>query len=99
MWLALTSLVSYGVLNYPMGALIERQTLLIVSLEEGGIDGRKGELAGVSEQSRGQRVGDSVSVSDPYASLNVSLCASVTVQSDKDSGVGESAVSGSVGSV
>lgn len=38
----LASLVSYRVLNYPMGALIEPEALLIVSLDEGEIEGRKG---------------------------------------------------------
>ena len=41
MWVPLTSLVSHRVLNYPMGALIELETLLIVSLDEGEIEGRK----------------------------------------------------------
>ena len=39
-------------LNYPMGALIELQTLLIVSLDEGEIEGRKGEQSGAARQGR-----------------------------------------------
>lgn len=34
-WVPLASLVSYSVLNYPVGALIELETLLIVSLDKG----------------------------------------------------------------
>lgn len=35
-----------------MGALIELQTLLIVSLDEGEIEGRKGEPSGAARQGR-----------------------------------------------
>lgn len=34
-WVPLASLVSYSVLNYPVGVLIELETLLIVSLDKG----------------------------------------------------------------
>lgn len=49
-WVPLASLVSHRVLNYPMGALIELETLLIVSLDEGEIEGRKGEQSGAARQ-------------------------------------------------
>lgn len=39
----LASLVSYRVLNYPMVALIPPDTFLIVSLDEGEIEEKKGE--------------------------------------------------------
>lgn len=52
MWVPLASLVSYRVLNYPMGALIELETLLIVSLNEGEGEGRKGEQSGAATQGR-----------------------------------------------
>lgn len=42
----------YRVLNYPMGALIELETLLIVSLDEGEIEGRKGEHSRAAKQGR-----------------------------------------------
>lgn len=38
----LASLVSHRVLNYPMGALIEPKTHLILRLDEGQIEGSKG---------------------------------------------------------
>lgn len=48
---ACASLVSYRVLNYPMGALIELQALLIVSVDDGEIEGRKGEQSRAAKQS------------------------------------------------
>lgn len=51
-WVPLASLVSYRVLNYPMGALIELETLLIVSVDEGEIEGRKGEHSRAAKQGR-----------------------------------------------
>lgn len=51
-WVPLASLVSYRVLNYPMGALIELETLLIVSLDEGEIEGRKGEHGRAAKKGR-----------------------------------------------
>lgn len=41
----LASLVSYRVLNYPMVALIPPGTFLIVSLDEGEIEEKKGSAA------------------------------------------------------
>ena len=53
MWVPRAALVSYGVLNYPMGALIELDTLLIVSLDEGEIGVRKkGEHGRAAKQGR-----------------------------------------------
>lgn len=52
MLVPLASLVSYRVLNYPMGALIELETLLIVRLVEGESEGRKGEQSGAARQGR-----------------------------------------------
>lgn len=49
-WVPLASLVSYRVLYYPMGALIELETLLIVSLDEGETEGRKGEHSRAAKQ-------------------------------------------------
>lgn len=48
----LWSLVSYRVLNYPVGALIEVETLLTVRLDEGGGEGRQGEQSGAARQAR-----------------------------------------------
>lgn len=48
----LWSLVSYRVLNYPVGALIEVETLLTVRLEEGESEGRQGEQSGAATQAR-----------------------------------------------
>lgn len=63
----LASLVSYTVSDYPMGALIETEAVLIVSLEEaaGGSTTTTAELPGGGErarqllQSRGSRVSES----------------------------------------
>lgn len=45
-------LVSYRVLNYPLGALIEVETLLTVRLDEGEGEGRQGEQSGAARQAR-----------------------------------------------
>lgn len=70
----LASLVSYRVLNYPMGALIELDTLLIVSLDEGEIEGRKGDHSRAAKQSRkgtttSAESGTRVSVADSCTQL------------------------------
>lgn len=51
-WVPLASLVSYWVSDYPMGALIELETLLIVSLNEVEGEGRKREQSGAARQGR-----------------------------------------------
>lgn len=57
-WVPLASLVSYRVSDYPMGALIELDTLLIVSLKEGKGEGRKGEQSGAARLDNFCRAGD-----------------------------------------
>lgn len=57
-WVPLASLVSYRVSDYPMGALIELDTLLIVSLKEGEGEGRKGEQSAAAGLDNFCRAGD-----------------------------------------
>lgn len=45
-------LVSYRVLNYPVGALIEVETLLTVRLDEGEGEGRQEEESAAARQAR-----------------------------------------------
>ena len=50
--LTLLALVSNRVLNYPMGALIELESLLIVSLDEREVEGKKRKQLGAAKRSR-----------------------------------------------
>lgn len=77
-WAPLASLVSYRVLSYPVGDSIELETHLIVSLNEGEIEGRKGEHSRAAKQgtegtTTSAEPGTRVSGADICAQLDLNL--------------------------